>query len=457
MDYTSHIPTELIQVFSARQANDNLLVPYGLRNGILLCFGETGRDYSGVIEEQAVLYDRAVEVTSIESGALRELLLRYYGRGIAPEHTGVNTISYGQGFLNDLISEAYSGDASDIHLEAYEDRCRIRMRIDGKLAERYVVEKENYTALVNQIKILSNLDISERRLPQDGRLLFNRDGVKFDVRVSCLPAIYGEKVVLRLLTRPVQLLELANLGFTQRQFDDYNAAISNPHGMILICGPTGSGKSTTLYATLRKLNCETNNILTIEDPVEYTLEGVNQVQLKEEIGLTFSSALRTFLRQDPDIIMLGEIRDPQTAQMAVRSSLTGHLVLSTIHTNTAWGSVARLIDMGIDPYLISSTLVMCVSQRLVRLLCPHCKTKGADGCYEAVGCEQCYYTGYRGRRAIYEVIPVDETLSKMIRTSSGDVERYLAEHNITTLGQAADVLLKSGATSKEEVLSMLMN
>lgn len=466
MDLPRHIPTEVLQMLTAGVANENRLVPYEMRGDVLRCYGERGHDYTAAIEEQAVLYDRVIEVTEIEAEALAQLLLRCYGRnsnhvdhhdGIAHGGSGVNAISGGQGFLMDLISEAYGSGASDIHLETYEDRCRIRMRIDGKLVERYVVKKEDYTALVNQIKILASLDISERRLPQDGRLLFNNGGVKFDVRVSTLPAIYGEKVVMRLLTRPVQLLDLANLGFTARQLEDYNAAISHPYGMILICGPTGSGKSTTLYATLRKLNKETDNILTIEDPVEYTLEGVNQVQLKEEIGLTFSSALRTFLRQDPDIIMLGEIRDPETARMAIRSSLTGHLVLSTIHTNTAWGSVARLEDMGIDPYLISSTLVLCVSQRLVRLLCPHCKKQGPDGNYEAVGCEKCYYTGYRGRRAIYEVIPVDTHLSDMIRTSSGNVEQYLARREITTLKQAADRLLKSGDTSREEVLSLLMN
>ena len=320
---------------------------------------------------------------------------------------------------------------------------------------------------MNQIKILANLDISEKRLPQDGRILYDRDGSKFDVRVSTLPTIYGEKVVLRLLTRHVELLELKNLGFSPRQYDDYCRSIARPFGMVLICGPTGSGKSTTLYATLRRLNAVSENILTIEDPIEYTLEGVNQTQLKEEIGLTFGSALRTFLRQDPDIIMLGEIRDGDTAQMAVRSSLTGHLLFSTIHTNTAWGAVARLSDMGVHPYLVANTLVMTVAQRLVRLLCPHCKreTAATDEVrrlipyagthFEAVGCERCFYTGYSGRRAVYEVIPMDDELSAAARDGLSDVAPLLAARGIPSLKDAVADLFLRGETSLDELIPLL--
>ena len=356
--------------------------------------------------------------------------------------------------------------ASDIHIECYEQRSRVRFRIDGKLLEKYVIKSENYQSLVNQIKILANLDISERRLPQDGRILYDQNNKKFDLRVSSLPTIYGEKVVLRLLTRHVELLDLANLGFTQRQLSDYLEAVNKPYGMILICGPTGSGKSTTLYATLRRMNAEDSNILTIEDPIEYTLEGVNQVQLKEDIGLTFASALRTFLRQDPDVIMLGEIRDVETAQIAVRSALTGHLLFSTIHTNTAWGSIARLIDMGLHPYLISNTIVMCIAQRLVRLLCPHCKqtTENEDAnkllgfrtpCSTPVGCERCYYTGYSGRRAIYEVIPIDDELSREIREARQDIGEIIKKRGITTLRDVCCQMIKEGETSLEEVISLL--
>ena len=331
------------------------------------------------------------------------------------------------------------------------------------------MDRSQYAPLVNQIKILSNLDISEKRLPQDGRILYDRDGNKFDVRVSTLPTIYGEKVVLRLLTRHVELLELKNLGFTSQQYDDYCRAIARPFGMVLICGPTGSGKSTTLYATLRRLNRTSDNILTIEDPIEYTLEGVNQVQLKEEIGLTFASALRTFLRQDPDIIMLGEIRDGPTAQMAVRSSLTGHLLFSTIHTNTAWGAVARLADMGVHPYLVANTLVMTVAQRLVRLLCPHCKREAAvtgevrrllpghapARYYEPVGCKRCFYTGYSGRRAVYEVIPMDDELSAAARSGHADIGPLLSARGISSLRDAVVGLLLRGETSLEELIPLL--
>jgi general secretion pathway protein E/type IV pilus assembly protein PilB len=343
------------------------------------------------------------------------------------------------------------------------------MRIDGRLLERYVIDKANYPALVNRIKIISNLDISEKRLPQDGRILYEAGGRKFDVRVSILPVIYGEKIVLRLLTRDPALLDLKKLGLNTRQYEDYTQAIRQPHGLVLITGPTGSGKSTTLYATLRMLNRQDNNILTIEDPVEYTLQGINQVQLKEEIGLTFGSALRTFLRQDPDIIMLGEIRDHDTAQMAIRSSLTGHLLLSTIHTNSAWGCVSRLTDMGVQSYLIADTLVACVAQRLIRLLCPHCKRpqtldvhttqllgmSGMDGYYEAVGCEACYYTGYSGRKAIYEVIKIDSHLGEAIRSKELHIDEYLQRQQVTTLKDSALALLCAGMTSPSEVMPIL--
>lgn len=466
------IPAEIIQRFTPPQAWEYMLVPCADTDGVLECYGDCGRDYGDALLELEVLYNIRAQVRSVTQDELHRLLKQYYRNDTGAGHSKIKRITEiagGQGFLMGLIEEAFDSYASDIHIEAYEERCRIRFRMDGKLIERYVVEKGNYSSLVNQIKILANLDISEKRLPQDGRILFNFNGKKFDVRVSSLPAIYGEKIVLRLLTRHVELLELANLGFSAKQLADYCAAIEKPYGMILICGPTGSGKSTTLYATLRRLNRETGNILTIEDPVEYTLEGVNQVQLKEEIGMTFTSALRTFLRQDPDIIMLGEIRDADTAQMAIRSSLTGHLIFSTIHTNTAWGSVARLADMGVHPYLIANTLVMCVAQRLVRLLCPHCKKKekataeiaGLFGGrkvkhhYTADGCGKCYYTGYSGRRAVYEVIPVDGELAALARNNEPDIEPRLRERGVISLRDAALEMLAAGDTSYAEIIPML--
>ena len=261
---------------------------------------------------------------------------------------------------------------------------------------------------------MSNLDIAEKRLPQDGRINFKHQNQQFDIRVSVLPTLHGEKVVLRLLNNDATDIDLKKLGFSKLDLDNYLQGVKRPNGILLISGPTGSGKTTTLYATLKLLNKETRNILTIEDPIEYTLEGVNQVQLKESIGLGFASALRTFLRQDPDVIMVGEIRDTETANMAIRASLTGHLVLSTIHTNSAWGTVSRLMDMNIPPFLVASTLNTTVAQRLVRLLCPKCKKETPFDTelyprqfkpYQAVhfhflpnGCEECYYTGYKGRK-----------------------------------------------------------
>lgn len=470
MELTRTIPTEVIQLLSASEAGEYHLVPVRRQGADVCCYGAEGRDYGDACTELEVLYGWHVTVEPVANEDLQRLLLQYYRPDTAsktPAAGRLTDISSGQGFLMSLIGEAFRDYASDIHIEPYEERCRVRLRIDGKLAERYVVERTQYAPLVNQIKILANLDISEKRLPQDGRILYDRDGNKFDVRVSTLPTIYGEKVVLRLLTRHVELLELKNLGFSERQYDDYCRSIARPFGMVLICGPTGSGKSTTLYATLRRLNAVSENILTIEDPIEYTLEGVNQTQLKEEIGLTFGSALRTFLRQDPDIIMLGEIRDADTAQMAVRSSLTGHLLFSTIHTNTAWGAVARLSDMGVHPYLVANTLVMTVAQRLVRLLCPHCKREtaatdevrrlvpDAGPHFEAVGCERCFYTGYSGRRAVYEVIPMDDELSAAVRNGLADVAPMLAERGIPSLKDAVVGLFLRGETSLDELIPLL--
>lgn len=475
MELTHTIPTEVIQLLTAAEAAEYRLVPCARQGDEVRCYGVAGHDYARAAEELEVLYGWRIGVEQIGGGEFQRLQAQYYRPDTAKNLAGpqaasrLTDIASGQGFLMSLIGEAFRDYASDIHIEPYEERCRIRLRIDGRLAERYVVGRGQYAPLVNQIKILANLDISEKRLPQDGRILYDRDGNKFDVRVSTLPTIYGEKVVLRLLTRHVELLELKNLGFSERQYDDYCRSIARPFGMVLICGPTGSGKSTTLYATLRRLNRTSDNILTIEDPIEYTLEGVNQVQLKEEIGLTFTSALRTFLRQDPDIIMLGEIRDADTAQMAVRSSLTGHLLFSTIHTNTAWGAVARLSDMEVHPYLVANTLVMTVAQRLVRLLCPHCKRetaaaaevlrllpghKSARYC-EPVGCERCFYTGYSGRRAVYEVIPMDDELAAAARSGVADIAPLLSARGIPSLRDAVIGLFLRGETSLDELIPLL--
>lgn len=451
------INTEALQVFSAEEAQYYRLLPFDFdHTGAVKCLGEEDRDYNTAKEEIQLLFGKEILIQAIAKDELSRLLLAHYRteasapQGQLPKET-TEMISY-------LIEEAHKMRASDIHMEPSEEKCRIRYRIDGKLLERHVIPLSDYTALVNRVKIMSNLDISEKRLPQDGRIMFESDwGGRFDIRTSILPTIHGEKIVLRLLTMNDRHLSISELGMDTHQQEDYIKAVTHPHGMILISGPTGSGKSTTLYATLERLNRVDNNILTIEDPVEYTLEGVNQVQLKEEIGLDFPSALRTFLRQDPDIIMLGEIRDEETAEMAVRSSLTGHLVLSTLHTNSAWGCITRMTDMGIHPYLLSETLVACVAQRLVRTLCPHCKQEAENGHFAPTGCPHCFYTGYQGRRAIYEVIPIDAELSDAIRNQASDITEYLHKHKIKTLRESAQALYDAGETSREEIMTLIEN
>jgi type IV pilus assembly protein PilB len=384
----------------------------------------------------------------------------------------VSSIHYSVDFLEKIVINAKEIGSSDIHFEPYEKNARVRFRLDGKLKEQFHIATEEYPVLINKIKIRAQLDISEKRLPQDGRITIVTDQEDFDIRVSILPTLHGEKVVLRILSKDTSHIDINSLGFTEKELITYLENIKKPNGIVLISGPTGSGKTTTLYATLKKLNLPNTNILTVEDPIEYTLEGINQVQLKENIGLDFATTLRTFLRQDPDIIMVGEIRDVNTANMAIRAALTGHLVLSTIHTNSSWATVSRLIDMGIPSFLIASTLNLSVAQRLVRKLCSHCKQEQPISAtlfptgfempeniqthYEAVGCEQCYHTGYSGRKAIYEILPIDNELSTLIKNNQLAIDHYIEEKEIFTLKKNALSLIKEGTTSIDEVFSLLL-
>ena len=446
------VSTEALQVFTGDEAFHYRLVPYRLdTDDNLRCFSDEEMDYCAIVREISIVYGFTVHATPLPSDELTQLLDTYYRRSGADE---ISDLSHDLDFVAQIVEEAYRLKASDIHIEPAEHKCRVRFRIDGRLIERHIIGQDDYPGLVNRIKIMSNLDISEKRLPQDGRIMYSHGKMKFDIRTSVMPVIHGEKIVMRLLAKDGNHLTLEELGFDKRQLDDYAASISRPHGLILISGPTGSGKSTTLYATIERLNRTDNNILTIEDPIEYTLEGVSQVQLKEEIGLTFPVALRTFLRQDPDIIMLGEIREEDTAEMAIRSSLTGHLLLSTLHTNSAWGSITRLTDMGIHPYLLSETLIACVAQRLVRLLCPDCKRKSGDH-YIKTGCPHCHYTGYRGRKAVYEIIRMDGHLSEAVKDGTRDVGAYLARKGVKTLKDSALMLYENGETSYEEIIPLL--
>jgi len=444
-------------------------------NSIEFFVDEEHQNGQNIIEELEILFGKTVRLYSASTITVKHSLGKYYRK--PDEHvTGkAKQIDHyhAEDFLYQLIDEAQSINSSDIHIEPYEKKARIRLRIDGKLMERYVIRLTDYPALVNKIKIKANLDISEKRLPQDGRIYFGTGETNFDIRVSVLPTLYGEKIVLRLLSKNTAAIDITELGFNQLQLAHYLEGTKKTSGIILISGPTGSGKTTTLYATLKILNREESNILTIEDPIEYTIEGVNQVQLKEAIGLTFASALRTFLRQDPDIIMLGEIRDTTTAQMAIRAALTGHLVLSTIHTNSAWGTVARLIDMDVPSFLVANTLNLTVAQRLIRLLCPFCREKKKineelflgnfhpprklNGHYIATGCERCYYTGYKGRKAVYEVIPVDAEIEEHIKKKDFDIKDILHKKGIVSMADQAFYLVEHGETTIEEIYPILLN
>lgn len=473
---TTESKTAVIQLLSDQQAWHYQIFPLGIVDHTLhLQYHQDSS--SEIATELEILLGRNIQLHPTSEKELFENIAKHY-RKPGPAKTDSETISIDQegrkkDILSSILEQAQKLDSSDIHIETYENTCRIRLRIDGKLIERYVIGKDEYPSLVNKIKISANLDIAEKRLPQDGRILINSKGRKIDIRTSIVPTLYGEKIVLRLLNnQDINNIALETLGFSDQELANYLEGIKNPNGIVLISGPTGSGKTTTLYATLSKLNKVGSNIMTIEDPIEYTLEGINQVQLKPSIGLDFPSAMRTFLRQDPDIIMLGEIRDKETAVMAIRASLTGHLVFSTIHTNSAWGIVSRLTDMDIPPYLLADTLNTAVAQRLVRKLCKHCAEPtslkrddfpgsfvrpkdSANRFFKAKGCEQCHYTGYQGRVAVYEVIPMDRTMKSHIRQGVQEVQGYLKEQDIRTLGDNAYALLKSGITTIDEVYPLL--
>jgi len=417
------------------------------------------------------LLKRNIELVQVKhediTEALHEAYRRHNSSGSIP---GVKLGS--ETFIEDLIQEAFLMESSDIHIEISEEAARIRFRIDGVLIEKYAINRSQYPSIVNQIKIKANLNISEKRLPQDGRISIKNSNFQTDLRVSVLPTLYGEKIVLRILSKDATNIDLESLGMGSKQFSDYLQAIKSPHGIILISGPTGSGKTTTLYATLKLLNSPTNNIITIEDPIEYTLEGINQVQLRESIGLDFDAAVRTFLRQDPDVIMLGEIRDGETANMAVRAALTGHLVFSTIHTNSAWGIMTRLNDMGVPSYLLANTVNMVLAQRLIRKLCTTCKKKSEKEIewplnfdpprkvlehFNPVGCPECHQTGFRGRLAVYEIIPLTRELQIMIREQQFEIDDYLKKKKIDKLSESAFKLIENGQTSAEEAMAVVMS
>ena len=356
--------------------------------------------------------------------------------------------------LNALLTQAAKDGASDIHIEPYERSSSVRFRVDGTLREVVQPNKALHAALISRLKIMAELDIAEKRMPQDGRISLRIGGRAIDVRVSTLPSSHGERAVLRLLDKAESRFTLEGLGMDGEVLERYARLIQQPHGILLVTGPTGSGKTTTLYASLGRVDTATTNVLTVEDPVEYELSGIGQTQVNAKIDLTFAKALRAILRQDPDVIMIGEIRDYETAQIAIQASLTGHLVLATIHTNDAPSCVTRLIDMGVEPYLLSSSLLGALAQRLVRKLCPACRRQDGEGLWHPVGCLQCTGTGYKGRTGVYELMVVDETVQTLIhsRASEQDLAAAARAAGLKSMREDGDRLVSQGLTSAEEVI-----
>lgn len=372
--------------------------------------------------------------------------------------------------INAVLSQAVREQASDIHIETFEERLTVRFRIDGVLTEVLSPKRMLAPLLVSRLKVMAKLDIAEKRVPQDGRISIRLAGHAVDIRVSTIPSAHGERVVLRLLDKQAGQLELEQLQMNEQVYRDYTKALQTAHGIILVTGPTGSGKTTTLYAGLTHINESSRNILTIEDPVEYLLPGIGQTQVNSKVDMTFARGLRAILRQDPDVVMVGEIRDTETAEIAVQASLTGHLVLSTLHTNTAVGAITRLQDMGVEPFLLSSSIIGVLAQRLVRVLCEHCKEQYVAGeaelallniahsnnevaIFRAKGCDHCNHSGYRGRTGIYEMIQITDGLRLMIHEGAGEHE-LLSEARKHTAGIVDDGRRRvlAGETTVEEVL-----
>ncbi|MCK4591749.1 MAG: type II secretion system ATPase GspE, partial [Candidatus Latescibacteria bacterium] len=444
--------------------------------------------------------DYEIEPVIAQKGEIVEAMAKYYGEILDLEKSIQDLVTVEPGesggveidleqlsieaddapvvkLVNLILLQALEQRATDIHIEPREKALSIRFRVDGALMEVNSPPKKMQSAIISRVKILSDLDIAERRLPQDGRCRIRVGQKHIDIRVSTLPTIHGEKVVMRLLDKANLFEDLEKLGLESGEQEKFVGAIERPHGMLLVTGPTGSGKTTTLYTALRYINSSDKNIITVEDPVEYELEGINQVHVKPEIGLSFANALRSILRQDPDVLMIGEIRDLETAKIAVQSALTGHLVFSTLHTNDAVSSVTRLVDMGVEPYLIVSCLNMVIAQRLVRRICPHCKVEYTPSLktlkylepeigkenelkyYKGAGCKHCAGIGYHGRMAVYEILQMDSEIAELIAkgTSENQLQKKAREKGMVTLLSSGIDKVKQELTTVEEVLRVAVN
>lgn len=477
---------------SSRFIRDNRIIPLEFKNNILKVVMANPHD-KGVIDALSVAASAEIVVYASEDRQLDEYIARFYG-----QEQNINKIiedisESGQGFLREdeedvghlkdlaseapiiklvnlLITRAVESRASDIHIEPFDDELKVRYRIDGVLHDIESTPKNLQAAIVSRIKIMAKLNIAERRLPQDGRIRLKVGEKEIDIRVSTIPVIYGESVVMRLLNKEGVAIDLDQMGFSPQILKGFVQLVKKPNGIVLVTGPTGSGKTTTLYGALDKINSPDRKIITVEDPVEYQIKGINQIQVKPQIGLNFASTLRHIVRQDPDIIMIGEIRDLDTAEIAIQSALTGHLVFSTLHTNDAPSAITRLLDMGVENFLLSSTVRGILAQRLVRTICPECREADLSAAdkeelsvlridsrvqlYKGKGCEKCAFTGYYGRIALLELLVVDEDIRKLIIKSAdlSQIRETARQHGMKTLLEDGAEKIKAGITTLTEVL-----
>ena len=464
-----------------RRVNDSVEVALSRlfdTRGLDLLRGQTGLRLVPVLAPQEALRKRIKEHLGVGADTLdtieRESGLRIVEND-AQEDVDLDNIAQDASivrFVNQILADAISQRATDIHLEPFEDELQIRYRVDGVLQDVPVPAqlKRYQPAIISRVKILSNLDIAEKRLPQDGRIKLRLQREEVDVRVSVIPMVHGEAVVLRLLHQGTALRGLPALGMADREYRLIQRVLRLPHGIVLVTGPTGSGKTTTLYTALQEINSVVRKIITIEDPVEYRLKGINQIQISEKAGLTFARGLRSILRHDPDVVLVGEIRDPETAKIAVQASLTGHLVFSTLHTNDAPGALTRLVEMGVEPYLVASSVDTVMAQRLVRVLCPLCKQPdlspeasrlcrdwelpAGTTVYRAAGCPQCRQTGYQGRQAIFEMMTVTDDVRTLLlaHSSTGDLRVAARRHGLRSLREDGIRLICQGITTLEELV-----
>jgi type IV pilus assembly protein PilB len=475
------VDTTLLSLVSKEMARRNLMIPINKEEEKLTVAMSDPLDFYA-IDDLRMATGMQIEQVIASKNDIIQAIIKYYGVGNL-ENTQESRVNMKEqenddsiiDLVDKMLIQAIEQKASDIHIDPQESKINVRFRLDGLLRTVHMLQKDKQNSVISRIKIMANLDITENRVPQDGRIQIHLEKTRVDLRISTLPTLFGEKIVIRLLDLSRQHLHLSKLGLTYENEQDFIKLIEQPTGMVLITGPTGSGKTSTLYTALMRLNDETVNIITIEDPVEYQIEGINQIQVNNNVGLSFASGLRAILRQDPNIVMVGEIRDLETAEITVRASMTGHLVLSTVHTNDAASTITRLIDMGIEPYLVSSSLSGVVSQRLVRTICLDCKISyqpepeevkffhnngiELDQLYHGAGCESCHHSGFKGRIAIHEIITIDDEMKRLIvnNTPSHEIKQYAKERGTMTLLNDGLLKVEQGYTTVNEVLRVVMN